>query len=176
MQSLPISNPMYDIWYIYHISMNNYLCWSGEITAISKPHVWKSTLPETKISPENSPSHKKFVATNHPFSGANQLRLVVEIPLFPRFFLHPKGGAVGDFWNIASPEASEASITDERYNRRVEEEAISKLERLGYPRNWERNKRTVAFFVVQMGFNLLFVYVLYLCIYIYTLIHSCKLG
>ena len=63
-------------------------------------------------------------------------------------------------------EASEATITDERYNRRVEEEAISKLERLGYPRNWERNKRTVAFFVVHMGFNLLFVYVLYL--YIYT--------
>lgn len=31
-------------------------------------------------------------------------------------------------------QASEATITDERYNRRVEEEAISKLERLGYPR------------------------------------------
>lgn len=31
-------------------------------------------------------------------------------------------------------QVSEATITDERYNRRVEEEAISKLERLGYPR------------------------------------------
>ncbi|CAJ1341111.1 unnamed protein product [Effrenium voratum] len=29
---------------------------------------------------------------------------------------------------------ADATITDERYNRRVEEEAISKLERLGYPR------------------------------------------
>lgn len=35
-------------------------------------------------------------------------------------------------------EASEATITDERYNRRVEEEAISKLERLGYPRPWDQ--------------------------------------
>eukprot|EP00439_Symbiodinium_sp_Y106_P074130 s703_g14.t1 len=34
----------------------------------------------------------------------------------------------------AGSQASEGMISEERYNRRVEEEAISKLERLGYPR------------------------------------------
>ena len=68
------------------------------------------------------------------------------------FFLHPKGGAIWGF--LPLPEASEATITDERYNRRVEEEAISKLERLGYPRNWERqNKERWHFFFGTYGFR-----------------------
>ena len=50
--------------------------------------------------------------------------------------------------NLNFLEASEATITDERYNRRVEEEAISKLERLGYPRNLAKKDGSVIFLYI----------------------------
>ena len=41
----------------------------------------------------------------------------------------------GGGWRSTNGRQASEAITDERYNRRVEEEAISKLERLGYPRS-----------------------------------------